>query len=118
MDVSLLLQNRDYAPDGNGGVAVVQDGEELLGEVLFQLTARRSSFPILPELGSRMHLLRRAKPSERENLALQYAVEALDGLAEVTVTGASVRQEDGSFWVSVELLWQGTRLTVTAQLEG
>ena len=118
MNVSLLLQNRDYAPDGNGGVAVVQDGDELLGEVLFRLTARRDSFPFLPALGSRMYLLRRAKPSERENLALQYAAEALEDLTEVTVTGASVRQEAGTLRVSVELLWQGARLVVTARLEG
>ena len=116
--MSLLLQNRDYAPDGNGGVAVVQDGDELLGEVLFRLAVRRGSFPVLPDLGSRMHLLRRVKPSERESLALQYAVEALEELTEVTVTGASVRQESGALQVSVELLWQGTRLTVSARLEG
>ena len=116
--MSLLLQNKDYAPDGNGGVAVVQDGDELLGEVLFRLAARRESFPFLPELGSRMHLLRRAKPSERESLALQYAVEALEDLTEVTVTGASVQQEDDAFWVSVELMWQGAQLAVTARLEG
>ena len=118
MSVSLLLQNRDNASDGNGGVAVARDGDELLDEVLFRLTARRDSFPFLPGLGSRMHLLRRAKPSERESLALQYAVEALEDLAEVTVTGASVEQEGGALRVSVELLWQGTRLAVTAQLEG
>lgn len=116
--MSLLLQNRDYAPDGNGGVAVVQDGDELLGEVLFRLTARRDSFPFLPALGSRMHLLRRVKPWSRESLALQYAAEALGDLAEVTVTGASVRQEGEALWVNVELLWQGARLAVTARLEG
>ena len=116
--MSLLLQDRDYADDGNGGVAVVQDGDELLSEVLFRLAVRRGSFPFLLDLGSRMHLLRRVKPSERESLALQYAVEALEDLPEVSVTGASVQQEDGAFWVSVELLWQGTRLAVTAQLEG
>ena len=116
--MSLLLQDRDYADDGNGGVAEVQDGDEVLAEVPFRLSARRESFPFLPDLGSRMHLLRRAKPSERESLALQYAVEALKDLAEVTVTGASVQQEDGALWVSVELLWQGTWLAVTAQLEG
>ena len=116
--MSLLLQDREYVPDGNGGVAVVQDGDELLGEVLFRLTARGDSFPFLPSLGSQMHLLRRAKPSEWQNLALQYAVEALDGLTEVTVTGASVQQEGDALWVSVELLWLGTRLAVTAQLEG
>ena len=116
--MSLLLKDRDYASDGNGGVAVIQDGDELLGEALFRLTARRDSFPFLPELGSRMHLLRRARPSEWESLALQYAVEALEGLGDVSVTGAAVRQEGGALWVTVGLLWQGTRLAVTAQLEG
>ncbi len=113
--MSLLLKDRDYVADGSGGVTVVQDGEELLSEVLFRLTARRDSFPFLPGLGSRMDQLRRVKPSERESLALQYAVEALE---DVVAAGASVRQEGGALWVSVELLWQGTRLAVTAQLEG
>ena len=67
--MSLLLTNRDYAADGNGGVAAVRDGEELVGEVLFRLTARRGSFPFLPGLGSRMHQLRREKPSAWESLA-------------------------------------------------
>ena len=57
--MSLLLKDRDYAVDGNGGVAVARDGDELVGEVLFRLTARRGSFPFLPELGSRMYQLRR-----------------------------------------------------------
>lgn len=116
--MGLLLKNRDYVADGNGGVAVVQDGEELLGEVLFRLTARRGSFPFLPELGSRMYLLRRVRPSQRESLALQYAVEALEDLDGVTVTGASVRQEGEALWLSVELSWQGAGLAVTARLEG
>ena len=43
---------------------------------------------------------------------------ALEELTDVVAAGASVRQEGGALWVSVELLWQGTRLAVTAQLEG
>lgn len=116
--MSLLLKDRDYVADGNGGVSVVQGGDELLAEVLFRLTARRESFPFLPKLGSRMHLLRRARPSEWESLALQYAVEALEELEDVAVAGAEVCQESDALWVSVDLLWQGTRFSVTAQLEG
>lgn len=116
--MSLLLKDRDYVADGNGGVAVASGGDELLGEVLFRLNARRDSFPFLPGVGSRMHLLRRARASERESLALQYAVEALEELEDVAVTGAQVRQEGETLWVVVELLWQGTRLSVTARLEG
>ena len=39
------MTNRDYAADGNGGVAVVRDGEALMGEVLFRLTARPPGRP-------------------------------------------------------------------------
>lgn len=116
--MSLLLAGRDYAADGNGGVTVVRDGEALLNEVLFRLTARRGSFPFLPELGGRMEQLRREKPSAWEVLARQFAVEALDGLKDVTVTGAAVQLERDALMVTVELLWQGEPLSVTAQLEG
>lgn len=115
--MSLLLKNRDYAADGNGGVAALQDGEALIGEVLFRLTARRGSFPFLPELGSRMYQLRREKPSGWDSLALQFAAEALAGLEDVAVTGARVSQEKDTLEVGVELLWQGERLWVTARLE-
>lgn len=116
--MSLLLKERDYVHDGNGGVLVVQGGDELMSEVLFRLTARRGSFPFLPELGSRMYLLRREKPSMWESLAQQLAVEALSGLSDLSVTGAAVEQHGEALWVTVELLWQGTQLSVTAQLEG
>jgi len=116
--MSLLLKERDYAADGNGGVAVVTGAEALLHEALFRLTARRGSFPFLPELGSRMEELRREKPSAWDELARQFAVEALDGLEGVTVAGASARRERDGLMVTVDLLWQGERLSVTAQLEG
>ena len=115
--MSLLLKNRDYAADGNGGVAVIKDGEELIGEVLFRLTARRGSFPFLPELGSQMYRLRGEKPSAWNSLAQQYAVEALADLPDAIVTGAQVGQEGDRLTVAVELLWQGASLWVTAQLE-
>lgn len=115
--MSLVLKDRDYVPDGNGGVACVQGGEEALGEVLFRLTARRGSFPFLPEVGSRMHLLRRARPSEWDALARQYAAEALAGLEDAAVLGASAAQERDGLWVTVDLLWQGRGLSVTARLE-
>ena len=115
--MSLLLKDRDYAADGNGGVVAVRDGEALLNEVLFRLTARRGSFPFLPALGSRMYRLRREKPSAWDSLARQYAVEALAELTDVAVEGAAVRQSGDLLEVTVELLWQGAQLSVTAQLE-
>ncbi len=116
--MSLLLKGRDYAPDGNGGVAAVQGAEELLEEALFRLTTRRGSFPFLPELGSRMHLLRREKPSEWDALAMQFAVEALDGLDGAAVTEAAVRRDGDGLLLDVSLAWQGEELSLTAELEG
>ena len=110
--MSLLLKDRDYVADGSGGVTVVQDGEELLSEVLFRLTARRDSFPFLPGLGSRMDQLRRVKPSERESLALQYAVEALEDMEGVRVTAASARRDGDGLLVTVALLREGASLPV------
>ena len=116
--MSLLLKDRDYAADGNGGVAAVQGGEALLNEVLFRLTVRRGSFPFLPGLGSQMDRLRREKPSSWQVLVRQFAVEALSDLTDVAVTGASVRREGDALMVAVRLLWQGEQMSVTAQLEG
>ena len=110
--MSLLLRNRDYARDGNGGVTAVSGGEALLNEALFRLTARRGSFPFLPRLGSRMGKLRREKPSDWDALARQFAVEALDGLEDVTVTGVRVRRDQDALLVMTDLLWQGEALTV------
>lgn len=116
--MSLLLKDRDYAAGENGAAAVAADGEALMGEVLFRLTARRGSFPFLPELGSRMHQLRREKPSGWDSLARQFAVEALAGLSGVSVTGAAVEQEGDALMVTVKLIWEGTPLSVSLQLEG
>lgn len=115
--MSLLLKNRDYVRDGNGGVTAVSGGEALLNEALFRLTARRGSFPFLPQLGSRMGELRREKPSDWDTLARQFAVEALDSLENVTVTGARVRRDRDALLVTADLLWQGEALSVTARWE-
>lgn len=116
--MSLKLANQDYVPDGNGGVAVAEDGEELLEEALFRLAARRESFPFLPSLGSRMHLLRRERPSEWDSLALQYAVEALEDMEGVQVTGAAARRDGDGLLVTVELLYRGAAVPVEVRLEG
>ena len=115
--MSLLLKDRDYVADENGGVTVVRCGEELVNEALFRLTARRGSFPFLPQLGSRMHRLGREKPSAWEALAQQFAAEALSDLPDAAVTGAAVRQEGDRLWVTVELSWRGEPLSVTTQWE-
>ena len=109
--MALLLKDRDYALDGSGELASAEGAEGLLGEVLFRLTARRGSFPFLPQLGSRLCLLRGEKPGRWESLALQYAAEALGDL-DLAVTGVSARQEGDRLHLAFDLTWQGLPLQV------
>ena len=88
--MELKLKNGDYVPDGTGGFVRCTGENALLAEALFRLTCRRGSFPLLPELGSRMHTLLREKPGAMRSAARQWAIEALQGMA-VTVTDVAVQ---------------------------
>ena len=110
--MALVLREGDYVPDGRGGFRSAEGGQEVLERVLWKLTVRRGSFPFLPELGSRLHLLGRASTRQREALAGQYVAEALE---EEPVTVTAVTLEDlggGAAAVTAELLYQGEPLPV------
>lgn len=108
--MELKLSNRDYVPDGTGGFTRLTETEELVAKALFLLTAKRGYFPLLPTLGSQLHLLGREVPSARDMVALQYANEALEGSgmtavsATVTATGddtatvAITVEADADYW--------------------
>lgn len=111
--MELMVRNGDYLPDGKGGFLRAEDGEELLQRVMWKLSVRRGSFPFLPELGSKLYLLSREKPSAREALARQYVAEALADEAGLTVTGLSL---SGDGVLRVELEQQGQTAEVTVYL--
>ena len=105
------LVNGDYVPDGRGGLAALTGAEEILQRALFRLTARRGALPFLPELGSRLYLLPREKPSARQALAVQYAAEALRNEEGLTVTGAQLNETAEGLRLTVYLDWQGQGLS-------
>lgn len=113
--MALLLKDRDYALDEGGRLRSAEGAQAVLGEVLFRLTARRGSFPFLPELGSDLHLLRGEKPGQWESLALQYAAQALEGL-EAEVTGVTASGDGDRLRLDFELVWRG--LPLAAEWEG
>lgn len=102
------LREGDYCPDGSGAFQEVTGAEELLERVLFKLQARRGSFPLLPDFGSRLYQLPREKPSARQALGASYAAEALAD-EEVAVTGAV--WEEKTRTLTVYLTWQGEALS-------
>ena len=63
--MELKIKDRDYVADGAGGLVRVSGWDELLERVLFKLSVRRGSFALVPELGSKLHLLWREKGESR-----------------------------------------------------
>ena len=83
--MGLSLRNGDYVPDGTGGLRRTEGREALLEQVLFRLTARRGTFPFLPELGSRLWQLGQLPAARRQSAAEQYVAEALAAEPGLTV---------------------------------
>lgn len=116
--MELWIRNRDYVPDGTGGLVRVRGRDELLQRVLFALSARRGGFAPLPEVGSRLHLLGREKPKNRAAAAKKYVTEALRGEKNLTVTDVSVEECGDMLNVTAALLSEDGELTVTVPMGG
>ena len=115
--MSLILREGDYLPDGHGSFQRAEGAGELLERILWKLTVRRGSFPLLPQLGSRLHLLGRARQRERETLAQQYVREALAD-EKVTVGEVTLSPREEGALLTVQMEWQGEDLTATVELRG
>ena len=113
------MKNGDYVPDGKGSFQVCTGPQELLQRVIFRLTARRGALPFLPNLGSRLYLLTREKPSARGPLAVQYVAQALEEEQDIKITGVELTGgKDGLAQLKVSLTWQGEELALSVPLEG
>ena len=115
--MELKLQNGDYVPDRVGGLQRVEGKEALLQRVLFRLTARRGTFPFLPELGSRLWQLGQLPAARRQSAAEQYVAEALAAEPGLTVEQVILTESGGGrAQVTVGLTWQGEALSVTVEV--
>lgn len=110
------LSQGDYVPDGGGGLTALGDGEEVLARALFRLTAHRGAMPFLPELGSRLYLLGREKPSARQALAAQYVAEALREETDLQVRAVELEPGGETAQVAVYLDWRGKALTARVEV--
>lgn len=109
----MRMKNGDYVPDNLGGFQQVQGDEQILSAALFLLTARKGRFAPLPEVGSRLYLLSREKPSQWESAAAVYAQEALEPLG-LTVTKAVVTPGADGLQVEIYAEYQGEELRLEA----
>lgn len=113
--MELKIQNGDYCPDGLGGMVVVDEAEAVVQRMLFRLTARRGSFPLLPNLGSDLHRVMYERPSARQTVAEQYVRVALEEEA-VSVQSVVLNRQGDRVELVVEALWQGQVLLLTKEL--
>nr|WP_325185558.1 hypothetical protein [uncultured Oscillibacter sp.] len=114
--MALKLQSGDYVPDGVGGLIRAGGREALLQRALFRLTARRGTFPFLPELGSRLGQLGAVPPAQRQAAAAQYAAEALEQEALAVESVELTAGAEGAMDLTVHCLWQGESLPVTVEI--
>ena len=100
--MELKLENGRYVPDAQGALARVSGREEVLQRIRMKLMARRGGFAVMPEFGSRLHLLGRARASERESLAAQYVAEALSDEKGLRMLSLNLQDDlDGSARLSL-----------------
>lgn len=110
-----MVRDGDYVTDEGGHFRQVEGSDELLQRVLWKLSIPRGSFPLLPDLGSRLHELGRSKQAQHSALARQYVTEALSTEPDLEVTGVTLNQ-DGT--MAVALQWKGESLSLTVQTGG
>lgn len=115
--MELKLENGDYVPNGVGGLQRVQGAEAVVQRVLYKLTARRGQFPFREDLGSRLWQLGQLSPGKRAAAAKEYVAEALSDETELSVQDVSLHQDGTAAELTVELVYGGETLTVTAQVQ-
>ena len=115
--MGLSLREGDYVPDGTGGLRRTGGQEALLERVLFRLTARRGSFPFLPELGSRLWQLGQLPALQRQSAADQDLAGALGGGPGLRGEGVSLTESGGGrAQVTAAMTWRGETLSVTVEV--
>lgn len=104
--MELKIKDRDYVADGAGGLVRVSGWDELLERVLFKLSVRCGRFALVPELGSKLHLLWREKGESCATAAKQYVAEALADEEGLSVMGVELAEKNGLLELRVLLRYE------------
>lgn len=115
--MELKLENGRYVPTVQGALERVSGKEELLQRILMKLTARRGGFAAMPDFGSRLYLLGRTLPSERESIAAQYVAEALSDEPGLQLESLRLTDcEDGSAILALRFTADGELLQLETKI--
>jgi hypothetical protein len=114
--MEMKFRDGDYVPNVWGGFETVSGADELMQRLLFKLTARRGAFPFLPELGSRLYLLAREKPSTRKSAAEMYVREALSDESDITLLNLELTEDGDGFLLKMSFEYEGEELTLSVSV--
>ena len=104
--MELKLLDGQYVTGANKAPLEISGTEELAQRIAQKPQVRRGAFLPLPAFGSRLHLLGRVRPSERETAAQQYVREALadeEGLSLESLTLCERSDGDALLRLSLSL---------------
>jgi phage gp46-like protein len=107
--VDLVLYHGDHRRDERGYPQRAEGAAEKIQQAMIRLTVPKGRFELDPELGSRLYELGRAsrEPGRIEELALEYAQEALLELTQMKVLSATAQNQEEGLLLELELCWEG-----------
>ena len=103
------MYHGDHQQNRQGFPVLISGAEELFQRACIRLTVPLGRFIPDKNLGSRLYTLGRAAPEQRQELALEYAREALIGMEDIRVVSARIFSgEDQAIEIIFSLEYAGT----------
>lgn len=118
MDLKLDFEKRDFARTLQGWAIPITGAEEIAQRIRLRLCIRRGSFPLDPELGSRLYALPRGDAGAMNAAAREMIEEALAPMAGVRLTEVSCRYdpEEDRARVDCRFVWNGQDIEVKTEV--
>lgn len=113
--MELKLHGGEYVKGSYHNLDSVSGTDEIGQRLAMKLRAVRGGFAILPEYGSRLHLLGSVKPSERVSAAREYAVQALSD-ENVAIEDIAVSENKDGLVVDLRLRYGGEEFELTTEI--
>lgn len=110
--MELMLTQGDYATDHRGIPRALDGVGDIIERAMRCLRARRGTFPLLPDFGSTLHLLRASSAAESDADAM--VREALAGIDEIRVSQVRAAVGNESAQITILLTIGETNYQVKA----
>lgn len=106
--MDILLHHGDHARNAQGFLEEVAGAPDYIQQAMIRLSVPQGSFALDKTLGSRLYALPNTSKERQEELALEYAQEALLPLSDVQVVSAQRTSKEGEkLEIAFSLVYSG-----------